>query len=365
MIDMLEVESALVEKTKKVVILPFEKPKVYGFLGHAYVLGVLQPYEYAQPWIHSSYIQLFFSKHYLNDLGEYRLDFYPDLMIAYRNLPWLEYKHSDKKILKQLGVDIHKYLITQLERESYVVTYVDEYYIGNTSSYQQYHFIHDIFIYGYDLERQIYHVAIFDKNRQFSMQEVSFEQFEQAYSVDSGVHSLINSFKRLEPADYEASKFGAGLARFEFDLQLIIDTLQDYLEGKNSTERLKIQQHPVEGIFGMDIYPLLQEFTTKMIDGIKYFDVRPFHILWEHKMMMIARIKYLQQLGHLSADTPILAEFEWLEKRAYAQRNKVIKGHMCDDRKILQSINDSLQGIQAGEQIAITQLIEELQKNNS
>ncbi|MBH5320337.1 hypothetical protein I6N90_21325 [Paenibacillus sp. GSMTC-2017] len=359
--NILEMELALADTTKRSVKLPFEMPQVYGFLGHAYVLGILQPHEYAQPWIHSSYIQLYMSKHYLNDFGEYRLDFYPDLMIAYRNVPWLEYRNSDKRLLNQLGVDIHRYLIAQLERNYYIVTYVDEYYIHNTIVYQQHHFVHDIFIYGYDLDRQIYHVANFDKNRQFSMQEITFEQFEQASSaVTKNSQSLISSLGRLVPADYEGSKYGAGLAKFDFDLSLIIEVLHDYLESRNSTDRLKLQQQPVEGVFGVAIYPKLQQYIARIIEGVQNFDVRPFHILWEHKKMMVARVQYLQKLGHLSPETPLLAEFQRLEKKAYTQRNLILKSFMSDNRQILHTLGDSLQDLQIDEQRAITQLIEEL-----
>ncbi|GKU76566.1 BtrH N-terminal domain-containing protein [Paenibacillus sp. L3-i20] len=359
-----EVESALVDQSKRSVKLPFAMPQVYGFLGHAYVLGILQPYEYAQPWIHTSYIQLFLSKHYLNDFQEYRLDFYPDLMIAYGNMPWLRYRQFDKAMIKQLNIDIHHYLIMQLERKYYVVTYVDEYYIHNTICYQQNHYVHDIFIYGYDLDRQVYHVALFDKNRQFSMQEISFEQFYQAYSSEiAQSHKLISSCSRVEPVDYNETKYGSGAGKFEFDLKLIIEVLQDYLEGRNTTERLKLQQHPMEGYFGVEIYAKLHDFVTRIMDGVQNFDVRPFHILWEHKKMMVARIQYLQQLGHLSKETTLLAEFTQLEKKAYTQRNIMLKSYMSDNRTVLQSLPNLMQEMQNDEQIAIQKLIEELQQS--
>ncbi|SMF85069.1 hypothetical protein SAMN05661091_2859 [Paenibacillus uliginis N3/975] len=361
--NIVEMESVLTDKTMRSVKLPFEIPQVYGFLGHAYVLGILQPFEYAQPWIHTSYIQLFIAKHYLNDLQEYRLDFYPDLMIAYNNMPWLMYKHSDKVLLDQLGVDIHRYLITQLEREYYVVTYVDEFYIHNSICYQENHFVHDIFIYGYDLDRQIYHVAIFDKNRQFTMQEVTFEQFDQAYtSQGKSTQSLISSCKRMEPSNYENSKYGSGVGRFDFDLQLMINVLSDYLEGRNSTERLRIQQQPMEGYFGVEIYPYLQEFVTRVIEGVQNFDVRQLHILWEHKKMMVARIEYLQQLGYLREETSLLSEAKRLEKQAYTYRNLMLKGFMSQNRNILHPLVNSLEEMLIAEKALITQLIEELRK---
>ncbi|WP_088549666.1 hypothetical protein [Paenibacillus aquistagni] len=362
MLSTVELDSVLADQNKRKVQLPFEMPQVYGFLGHAYVLGILQPFEYAQPWIHTSYIQLFIAKHYLNDFQEYRLDFYPDLMIAYGNMPWLIYRHCDKVLLSQLGVDIHRYLITQLEREFYVVTYVDEYYIHNSICYQQNHFVHDIFIYGYDLDRQIYHVAIFDKNRQFSTQEVTFEQFEQAYlSEGSSSQTLISSCKRLEPCDYETSKYGAGLARFDFDLKLMIDVLNDYLEGRNSTKRLRMTQQPMEGYFGVEIYPLLQDFITRVMEGVQNFDVRPFHILWEHKKMMVARVQYLQKHGYLKEETTLLEQFERLEKQSYTQRNLMLKSFMSENRKILQPLLKSLEDMMAAEKALIKQLILELQ----
>lgn len=343
--------------------LPFTIPDVYGFLGHAYVLGILQNYEECKPWIYTHYNQLYLSQDYIG-IGEYRLDFFPNLMVLFSNVPWLKYRQTNKKTLADLGIDIHAFLKVHLDEGYYCSTYVDEYYIPNSISDGVHHFSHDLMVYGYDLNRQIYHIAIFDKNRQFSFQEVTFDNFHQAYYNDTGQKG-ISLCRKVEPREYGGSRFGAHLGRYDLELQTMLDSMNDYLHSVNTSKRLRFHSHGIEGQYGLDIYAGLQQYFRLLAEGKLNLDVRSLHILWEHKKMMTARIRYLQQLGALDEASTVLEGYIRLEGDALVLRNMLLKYFYSRSSQILGDIVNRLGQLQAAEKQVLTTLVEELGSRNN
>ncbi|RJE89659.1 hypothetical protein D3P07_05320 [Paenibacillus sp. 1011MAR3C5] len=342
--------------------LPFTTPDVYGFLGHAYVLGILQNYEECKPWIYTHYNQLYISKDYM-EFGEYRLDFFPNLMVLFGNVPWLQYRQTNKGTLANLNIDIHAFLQCHLDEGYYCSTYVDEYYIPNSISNGVHHFSHDLMVFGYDLNRKIYNIAIFDKNRQFSFQEVSFENFDLAYYNDEGQKG-ISLCRKVELREYGGSRFGAQLGRYDLELQTMLDSMSDYLHSVNTSKRLRFHYQSIEGYYGLDIYTGLQEYFRLLAEGSLNLDVRPLHILWEHKKMMTARIRYLQEQGALGEESAALEGYTRLEGEAMVLRNMLLKYFYSRNNGTLGDIANRLGPMQAAEKQVLSALVEELGGHN-
>jgi len=342
--------------------LPFTIPDVYGFLGHAYVLGILQNYEECKPWIYTHYNQLYISKDYIG-IGEYRLDFFPNLMVLFSNVPWLQYRQTNKTLLADLGVDFHAFLQRHIDEGYYCSTYVDEYYIPNSISNGVHHFSHDLMVYGYDLNRQIYNIAIFDKNRQFSFQEVTFENFGLAYYKDTGQKG-VSLCRKVEPREYGGSRYGAQLGKFDLELQTLLDSMSDYLHSVNTSKRLRFYYQSIEGFYGLDVYEGLQEGFRLTAEGSINLDVRPLHILWEHKKMMTARIRYLQEQGALSEDSNALEGYTRLEGEAMVLRNMLLKYFYSRNNATLGDIVTRLGHMKAAEEQVLGELVEELCRRN-
>ncbi|REK77603.1 hypothetical protein [Paenibacillus paeoniae] len=342
--------------------LPFTIPDVYGFLGHAYVLGILQNYEECKPWIYTHYNQLYISKDYM-ETGEYRLDFFPNLMVLFGNVPWLQYRQTNKDTLANLEIDIHRFLQLHLDEGYYCSTYVDEYYIPNSISNGVHHFSHDLMVFGYDRNRQIYNIAIFDKNRQFSFQEVTFENFSLAYYNDTGQKG-ISLCRKVEPREYGGSRFGAQLGRYDLELQTLLDSMSDYLHSVNTSKRLRFHYESIKGYYGLEIYTGLQEYFRLLAEGSLNLDVRPLHILWEHKKMMTARIRYLQEQGALGEDSVALEGYTRLEGEAMVLRNMLLKYFYSRNNQTLRDIANRLEPMQAAEKQVLTALVEELGRRN-
>ncbi|MVP01217.1 hypothetical protein [Paenibacillus lutrae] len=343
-------------------ILPLTAPQVYGFLGHAYVLGILQNYEECKPWIYNNYIQLYISQHYI-DIKEYRLDFNPDLLIIFGNVPWLEYNRTDKGTLARLGVDIHAFLKDHIDRGFYFFSYVNDFYIPNSISYQEYHFTHDILVYGYNLDKRTYNIAIFDDNRLFSMREISYEVFEQAYFSDTR-QDYISLMRKVSPDEYDSFKYDMKLGKYDLDLELMVDMMADYLHGVNTGDRLKLYLNPEPGFYGMNVYKALKDYFSLLLQDQINLDVRQMHILWEHKKMMIARIRYLQELGYLGEEVTSLEAFIKIEKEVFTLRNMLLKFFVSRNTTIIENIIKALDGIHDAEKEAIQDLINQICRDN-
>ena len=108
-------------------------------------------------------------------------------------------------------------LIDRLDEDWYSVIFVDQYYIKGTAAYQQWHYSHEIFIYGYDKNRRIFKAVSY--GRKMFMLDISFEDlevgFQEVFSVpaftEEGWHEytlmLYQFIKHTEEYPYNNETF--------------------------------------------------------------------------------------------------------------------------------------------------------------
>jgi len=339
-------------------LLPFKKSPVIGFLGHAYVLGVLTNYEECMPWFYNNYIQLYISDFYLN-LNEYWLDFFPDILMLFSGVPWLEYKSSDKVELRNNDTDINEYVMGCIDNGFYFSAYVDEFYVPSARAYKIRHYTHDIMIYGYNLEEKTFNFAGFDKNHNFHPDKISFENFDTAYNepVKQKHQNYINMFRKIDNLDK---------SKCDFNLSFVMDILNDYLNSINSSGKLREKSREEdEGAYGMKIYEHLIRYIELLGKEEINPDIRPFHILWEHKKCMVMRLKYMQENGYMDTSSSSCAAYMELEGKMFSLRNVFLKYLISKDAKIAERIKTSLKEIAVKEQEIIKNMIGELNVKNN
>ena len=362
-------------------ILPFKKSPVIGFLGHAYVLGVLTNYEECMPWFYSNYIQLYISNVYIN-LDQYRLDFFPDILMIFSGVPWLEYQSADKRALRNNNTDINKFVMDHIDRGFYFFAYVDDFYVPDMGTYQSRHITHDIMIYGYNPEEETFNFAGFDKEQKFQFSKISFNEFDMAFNqpVEQDKQNYVNLFRKIDNSD--KCKCDLRSAKCDFDLRFVIDMLSDYLYSSNSYKKLRVLNSEEEscghksqeslpqlfqaeffqdeGIYGIAIYEYLIKYIDLLIDGKVGQDVRPFHILWEHKKCMVMRIKYLQYNGYMDISSPSHDACVTLQTKAEILRNAFIRYTLTEKTEALEKMKAYLREISEMEQVILKNMIDEL-----
>lgn len=128
--------------------LPFKTPPIIGYQSYAFPLGIAANHNNYLPWFYSNYIQLKCASNFFQ-----RRDLWFDFLDGnvYGRIPFLEYDCYVKDDFSNSYGDLVDFIIESVNKNSYIYTVVDLFYIPNTFGYQQSHFTHDTLVLGYNL----------------------------------------------------------------------------------------------------------------------------------------------------------------------------------------------------------------------
>ena len=314
-------------------IIPLAEPRIYSYSSHATALSVLSSTEDYLPWFHSNFIQLCGLKDY-NVPYDLPLDFYMGPRKDgnyYVNTNWLTFLSTERQLVESTCGDIIKYVISCIDQNLYVALHLDEFYMEDRWAYKSRKWDHENLIFGYDLERQIFHIIGFKgTNRKFEASEISFEVFKKAYDQCDDRHlnswrSLILLIRKVEKA---VDPFKGTYA---FDLDLVIDTIEEFLESRDATRKFSMFQNRLAHfVFGLEVYDSIKTNLPNFS-----FDFRPLHVLLEHKNCMVERIQYLKDNGYLAEDayTYLHESYSKMARTCMIMRNMQLKYIATDARE--------------------------------
>ncbi len=281
-------------------ILPLAKPRMYSYSSHATALAIMANDDDYLPWFYSNYIQLCGLKDY-KVVFDLPLDFYMGPRKDsnyYVNTNWLTFMCTTRQLVESTCGDIVKYLIACIDQDQYVALHIDEYYMEDRWAYRTRKWDHENLIFGYDLERRMFHIIGFKgTNRKFEASEISFEAFEQAYAHIDDVppndwRSQILLYRKVNRED------GPFKGYYAFDLDLVIRTLEEYLASENASKKFGMFQSELSYLaFGLEVYDSIKNNLPAY-----WSDYRPMHVLLEHKSCMVERIQYLRDNGYLDEE---------------------------------------------------------------
>ncbi|MCM3747207.1 hypothetical protein M3223_07545 [Paenibacillus pasadenensis] len=295
--------------------LPIMIPPVIGLLHHAHPLAILLNYDEYKPVYLCNYIQLYSHYNLVND--GFKIDFY-----SYDGIgsfyPFMQQSFTMQRTALNV-TNIIDFIVSHIDSNIYVEAYTDENYLSNKLSYNLQPFVHQNLIYGYDLEAKELYAIGFDQNRMFAKLTFPFDEFIDSYLLgDHACVSLIRSnfdkIGKMTNTDFIYSAYK------EFNLKQFIQYAQDYLECKTS---FASHQSAAQVRYGLDVY---DDYMEKLQHEVHIRrEVKPLHMLWEHKKCMIERIQYLESCGYLPGDTNLVAEFEKMKTDLLILRNTLVK----------------------------------------
>lgn len=328
-------------------ILPIKSPPIVGFLHHAYTLEILLNYDDYLPGFHMNYIQINFLKSRFANENIHYLDYFT---FPLTKQPWLNRETIPLDELVKQELSICDFIVDSIKQDHYVRINVDEYYIPNRRAYNQRHFNHQLQINGYNCCAKFFHVSGFDKNHSYTNHTVEFIDLEKA---------IVNN---LSTVHFELIKREEN-THCEFDINIVYELLSHYLNAENSNIVYPTQQKRVENdlYWGMDIYKGLKSYIDHLLNKDALYDIRPWHLLWEHKKAMLLRIKYLQENGYLPKASIIYDDYRIIEQNALLLRNIFLKYGTTHDDKLVKRIFDSIDLIVTKEHETINKLLLQLQ----
>ncbi|GMK40527.1 hypothetical protein PCCS19_35830 [Paenibacillus sp. CCS19] len=290
------------------LILPIYKPFFLGYQHHANCFSMLDLDNdpLYRKWFMNHFIQLMCSKEFVknrnNLLDFYREDFYE----AYSEIMVVQNVHQN--IIKNYSKGIMGFIFDCIDDEHYMELIVNEFYIPGTKAYQKFDHDHGVFIYGYNKAEQIVYARYF-KNELFSDTTLTFEEIENAFgNVVMTYHWCAHSklFKKTKSVEMNV------------DVPRIMHSIEDLMK---SRVRYRSNEYRV---YGLQVYQCIKEHAL-LLDENMAFDIRPLHIVCEHKIGMVKRFEIAEQLG-LGWDTSfILPKIKDLAERFNMLRYKFLK----------------------------------------
>lgn len=321
--------------------LPIGKSPVEGLQYLAYALNILLYYEECLPWFYSNYIQLVWN----NDFT-FSLTFFPNW---FSTNPWLDVQVLKKDTIKANNINIHDLIMNCINSKMYFYASFDEFYVPHKHCYGKRHFQHDFMIYGYDSVQKEYLLLGYTDKQIFETTPISFAQLEEAFFLNAVGTENVHLISKKENFKYD------------FDLRLVYEMLGDYLNGRNSSERCRMYGDTLENrVFGLDIYKYLRQYFKLLVRANIYCDIRPLHILYEHKKCMVLRLEYMYNNNYIDDDSHLYDDCKCIENETLAMRDLQLKYTITNDKSCLNKIVNKLFEIEQKEKKLLENLLDKI-----
>ena len=331
-------------------ILPIGAPPIIGYLHHAYPLSILSQNNSFLPWFFSHYIQLFCPLDISDGPDPARkrkFNFYRPPNCDYTCSPRLEMTYISRRIIDKNN--LIAFIRDTIEQNEYVQICIDEYYIPEKSVYRKRHLIHEILICGYDDISSQTTTLGFNRQGDFAPSKVSYENLIRAYSD-------LNLTNHYDQAGICAFRYNSQ-PNCDFDKNLLTESLADYLLSSNTSERFRMLAPPIDGVFGLNVYPCLINQCKALLSHPEWFDIRPLHILWEHKKCMLNRLQFMETSYYLNATASFSLSYRDIEKQAQILRMMMLKLRTTKNSAILIRIIDGLEKMACNEKNLLSSVL--------
>lgn len=298
-------------------ILNIPQPPVTSYPAIANTMSILWTNKMvAMPWISDHFIQLLGRKttHTRYQLHgtfhEAELGYNKPIFLG---CPLIETSRVERTIMGYPKFDILSYVRFCIEQNSYIHMCLDRYYISSTEQYQKKHHLHSILIFGYDDKHRCIHARDFLNNKYVDF-EISYKDFRNSYRFldDNTTKDYQKYISVLKYKPYS----------YRFNLNKMIRNYREYLSGTDSSN-----------VYADD--PVYSDLSFSM--GIRYYDVlehllhedavdiRPFHVLCDHKVLQQLRIRYLIQNDYLKNSSSVEELAESIKNKSTILKNIALK----------------------------------------
>lgn len=342
-------------------VLPMKYPVVSSYPYHSDILAVISNDDEYLPWLFNNYIQINYPKAYFKDGA--RLDFFSSCL--WETCPYISYQLVCKDFISNKWSSLKDFLVYSINSGFYARLIVDKYNISCYWTGRKQHSPHDIFVFGYDTKRQIFNVADNFKDGKYSFETTSFKELEDAYiNVEKrGLYDFLNGIELIRPKKNNSS-YGFDY-NYKLDVDLISDGIRDYLS--SNIEKIKWPYIPSmqwkydKDYYGLQVYTILLEYLANFENTIG-IDLRPFFVLWEHKRIMLLRIKYMGDNNFLDDSGSLYSEYSKIERKAFTLNNIWMKYSVSKDKKAIDKIVNVINELYKEEPIILEKMLKNIRK---
>ncbi|MEI7024437.1 hypothetical protein [Paenibacillus sp. y28] len=329
------------------VKLPVSYPLITSYPSLADFLSIAASHPDYEAWLNSNMIQLFCVKKFGKGC---ELKFY--FPYLFNQCALMNGAALPRHTMALLEPDPVEMFIKCIDGGNYVIISADSYHISAYKPYYQKQIRpHFMMVFGYDRENGTFDIADFFVGR-YEYTTTTFEELRAAYeAIPWDTDRVQVKLLKLEPR-----------VRYEFDKQHVYDLLSEYFHGFNTSRRYGSNYNPSQHlVYGMDIYPKLQEFIPLVGEGICIPDRRPFHVIYDHKRGMKQRIEYMVEHGHIpSSCLPLSQQYADMTDKCQMMRNLILKYEVVRQPDMLLRISDYVKQLEQEEREVLKELLSAL-----
>ncbi len=241
--------------------------------------------------------------------------------------------------------DIIKYAIDIINIENSVIVFADRYYIKNFNT--SYHMTHELELVGYCLEKREFYIIV-DYGIDCKTLACKFEELREAYRRDPKAE-CISDIGLISKKHHAVTD--------TLNMEQIIDGLERYIYSKPSCG--------VDGnyicYYGIDAIEYLLKYVTEH----KELRLRIFQLMYEHKVIMGLRVRYLINSGFLEENDICYEDYSKLKNVFLKLRNKAIKYSVLNNTKDIDLLIEHFQNAVKYDRECCLRLISVLKRKQS
>lgn len=306
------------------ISLPMYNPIINTYNIYGSISSILSIDEKLMPWMYDNFIQI----KYVYEWDSYFFDNHHILM---DNIPWINHHLIPRDILTKKWDSLKDFVVESLNSGYYVYLFVDRFHVSVSEQYRKVKLWHEIFIYGYDEDKQEFLIADNLAHGKYIKTVCPTVEIEKAYFNVVSENQFFQNVHLL-------SKNEKG--EYPLKIHQIIESIYRYLHSFISMD-LSFKE---ESLFGLKAVQYSIEKEKSKLDScipIK-LDKRAFHLFWEHKKLMHRRLRYLMNMLILKQNDEMLQCYEKIVDCHELLRNMVLKFNLKNDRDLFFRIEKRL-----------------------
>ena len=352
-------------------ILPVVYPPINGYPHKGALFSMLMAREECKPWVFSNFIQIYTLKDLYNKgIRTGTVDFFYNLYGDWTHFylkanPWIKINSMPYDYLKLIKSDVIDFIKACINRNLYLFFDIDMYYIqAYKLHFNKSHLIHEIFIYGYDDDKQVFYMGD-NTTGKYNHDLVTYEEIITSTNVILDLYRYNNEdaelYKYKEKSIYMMSveknvernwqdqHFSQDV--FEINVKKIINDLKEYLLLDNYAEGYKYSNYYV---YGIDCYNELLKFVSHAMENNLHVDRRAFYSFIEHKKLMLLRMEFINGNYDLNQ---IIEKYSNLVNEFNILMSLILKANMVKDNDLWEKIIVKLKAFKEEEIVLINEFI--------
>ena len=353
-------------------LLQIAYPTITSYPGRANFYAITETDNRIFPWLMERYIQTesLFNPNTL----ECDIDFFLPPQFQYSSHTALESQNTFCPLVENYSFFIDfidydaiiDYIIKSIDNGYYVTLFVNTQYISVYKSGSA--ILHNIFIYGYDTDKQILYIADFFISYKYSFQNCTFCELinsikhynDLLYLYDNSYcnKSILSLIKIKDNVNHIFS-----VKTFNKNLREYLGLDNNYKKIYNLTNTYNTHENKYRAFGNLHYNNLIDYLTLCKEKNIRINNHRVFHIFFDHKTALLQRLNFINK--NLFSCCNTIENFNNIVKEAQLIRNIILKHSFTGNMSVLSELITKLSLMKISEQDILYPIEERLGNLNT